>query len=562
MDDWIPCLGVKAFGLCRYDPLKPHAVYFSIGEAIGALAFLLAFTQLVTPGLTFRLRVHRGKAYGALALFAIAVTCVGIAALIPALLGYVIPVFGFPILWETIAGLCVVSGAGVLAHTYYFGRATFSKATCKRFFYACHHIVMSGSDVALRALAEELPYSAQAIVSTAANGEPPAHNPQTDDPPRLPQSPYDYANALLALLSDKRFCRILVDSAPWTAVTFIQAIAGARGLTRPGSSFVEQLIQQAFLSDNSMLHREEDFVGLGHFKSFTREVFGNYDFVAGEYRPLQAWRHWDDQFITNECIAKYVRALKMALEAYFAHGDFHQFPSAIYAGFDHLVDAITFKIRDIGPAGAPYKASGVAGVATVERTLTELVRAVETNAARLPQYPFDAASYDRFKDPSIYGIAAEAIFRYLEILATKFGYDELIRDVAIELWMEVDPTPHGRASPVVIEIQRRLLVHITKKLNDNLDKGYYPMVVRVLIMLIDIWDSKEKDPATLGFATMELHEQLRKKYAAAYAADQEKAGLMLPAGVTFESSSNELVSVNKHTKTASRLAVEPAPDTH
>jgi hypothetical protein len=560
MDDWIPCLGVKAFGLCRYDPLRPHAVYFSIGEAIGALAFLLAFTQFVTPGLKFRLRVHRWSAYVALALFVVAVVYVGIAALIPALLGYVVAVIGFPIFWETLGGLCVISGASVLGYTYYFSRAAFSDANCKRFFYACHHLIMSGSEAALRALAEELPYSAKAIVSAAANGAPPHRAPGAKEEPQLPQSPYDYANALLAVLSDKRFCRVLVDSAPWTALEFLRTIASTRGLTRPGSSLVEQLIQQSFLSDNSMLHREEDFVGLGHFKSFTREVFGNYEFVAGTYRPLQAWRQWDDQFITNEGIEKYVRALKTALEAYYAYGDFQQYPSAIYVGFDHLVEVVTFRIQELGPAGAPYKASGVFGVATVERTLTELVRMVEENTACLPRYAFDAASYDSFKDPSIYGIAADAIFKFLETLATKFGDDERIRDLAIGLWMEVDPTPHERASPAIIEIQKRLLVHLTKKLNDNLDKGYYPMVVRVLIMLIGVWDSTKKDPATLGFATAELHEQLRKKYAAAYAADQEKAARMLPAGVTFESSTNELVSVNKYTKTTNRLALEPDKD--
>src|SRR5260370_41760066 len=136
MDDWTACLGVKAFGLCRYDPLKPHAVYFSVGEAIGALAFLLAFTQLVTPGLTFRLRVHNRRAWVAFSLFAAAFGCVVVAALIPAVLGYVIPVVGFPIFWEVVGGALVLSGALVLAQTYYFARALFSEASCERFFYA------------------------------------------------------------------------------------------------------------------------------------------------------------------------------------------------------------------------------------------------------------------------------------------------------------------------------------------------------------------------------------------------------------------------------------------
>lgn len=50
-----PCLGFEALGRCAYDPSNPQAIYFSLGEAIAALAFTLAVQQLLKPVYRFRL---------------------------------------------------------------------------------------------------------------------------------------------------------------------------------------------------------------------------------------------------------------------------------------------------------------------------------------------------------------------------------------------------------------------------------------------------------------------------------------------------------------------------
>jgi hypothetical protein len=49
------CFGLKALGSCAYDPAKPFSVYFSVGNAVGALAFTLAVQQLLKPIYRFRL---------------------------------------------------------------------------------------------------------------------------------------------------------------------------------------------------------------------------------------------------------------------------------------------------------------------------------------------------------------------------------------------------------------------------------------------------------------------------------------------------------------------------
>ena len=117
-DDWIYCLGVKAFGLCQYNPLMPNTAYFSIGEAIGSIALLLAFTQLVSPTFKFRFQVRHNTGWAAVVLFFLALFCVAIAAAIPSVLGYVVPVVGFPIFWELLGEVLVVSGVILLSTIY------------------------------------------------------------------------------------------------------------------------------------------------------------------------------------------------------------------------------------------------------------------------------------------------------------------------------------------------------------------------------------------------------------------------------------------------------------
>ena len=53
-----PCLGVSWLGLCNYDPALPAPVYFTLGNAISALAFTLAVQNFLKPVFKFRLGVQ------------------------------------------------------------------------------------------------------------------------------------------------------------------------------------------------------------------------------------------------------------------------------------------------------------------------------------------------------------------------------------------------------------------------------------------------------------------------------------------------------------------------
>jgi len=558
MDDWTFCLGIQAFGLCRYDPLRPHAVYFSIGEAIGALAFLLAFTQLVTPALRFRLRVRARRAWLAFATFIAAFICVVVAALIPATQGRVHPIVSFPIAWEVAGGALVLGGALLLVYSY-FRRVTFTPLICEPYFQACYDVILRGEDSGLRALADEIRYSADAIVA-AARTRPEDGSPRTNEL-IAPTLLWEHAFRLLDLFSDERFCRIIVNHAPLTATTYIDSLSIRESKGTPGYAFVRQLIRQTFLSNDSPLERERDPSGLGHFQQYTRRIFGNYRFVSGAYVPFLAWGGFDPAFLSNQGTAKLGRALAIAFEGYFSHGQFQERPTMLGYALDQLVNVGQSNFARLAN-GQPtsvgfFSSARVEAIAFINLTMNDLVRIVVKHGDELPAYPFDALTYTSQKDLSIFGVLAQAAVNYFANLSTYLRTDdESLYVLADALWLTIVPKGADATSPSLVQIQRRMFALLATRFDDALAKGSNQELVRLFLLMFDFQDRSYAGATTRQFAQTVLRKKLRERFAAAYAADPEKAARMLPMGVTFDATAGELVAVNKYTKGVTRFSLQ------
>jgi hypothetical protein len=58
MQQLYPCFGLSFLGLCAYNPSQPAPTYFTVGDGIAALGFMLAIQQLFKPIYRFRLRAY------------------------------------------------------------------------------------------------------------------------------------------------------------------------------------------------------------------------------------------------------------------------------------------------------------------------------------------------------------------------------------------------------------------------------------------------------------------------------------------------------------------------
>ena len=541
MEAFQACLGIDAFGLCKYDPLNPANSYFSIGEAVSTFALLIAVSQLAGPELKFRLRISRTKVHVALGCFVFAIFCASVAAVLPSILGYLVPVVGFPIFWELLGLLSVVLGGSVIAHLY-LKPTSFSESNFESYFRACMAFISQGDPVSLRALADELEASIDPIVSACKRFNS-WEAKKADEEGRTYDVAPDTGHALecLNLLADERFCRVVVEYSPRTAVLLITKVLEATLHEQWGRALIHQLIRQALINPNSIMHREDDYSGLGRFKSFTKSVFGRYEFINSLQRPLQAWRHYDDGENTLEILKKYALALETAFGSYFEGGDYWTHPAALWVGVKTLVDSSQFKLLRLRLQDGEWLGDTDAhkSWSVVGDTLKKLLRLVTESDGKLPTYDFDTSTYDKFRDPSIYGVIADGIYEYLEKLSMYRKDDESIRLLAIDLWLEIAPISAPPFPRAVVEIQKRLAVHLTKKVTQNLSEGYYPALTRILISLMGLHDGPAGRPPE--FFVREFHLLLRRYFAEAYRTDSEKAKDMLPKGVTFDEGTKQLI---------------------
>lgn len=99
-----PCLGFSALGMCTYNPWQPSPTYFTIGDAVSALAFLLAVQQFLKPIYRFRLRANRMKIRYLVIVMFLGAVCSVVAALIPNIGNFNLGPFSYPLNWELLGG--------------------------------------------------------------------------------------------------------------------------------------------------------------------------------------------------------------------------------------------------------------------------------------------------------------------------------------------------------------------------------------------------------------------------------------------------------------------------
>lgn len=302
---------------------------------------------------------------------------------------------------------------------------------------------------------------------------------------------------------------------------------------------MQQIIEQAFLIEASIFHREEEFYGLGHFPTFTETIFGNYAFVNSNFRPLEAWSHYQDDYLKPKVLQKYSTALLTAVSAYFDSKDFFNHPSAISVGVGNLSMSATFCVRKLKnlPGDQVYYSENYKALFEISETLKALLELTQKKESEIPDYTFNEKGYDRHRDPSFYGILAYGIYDFFEKLSMDREHDEAIRSIAIHLWLEIVPIPDSSRTKTVKEIQKRLSFHFCKKIDENLEKLYYPMLTRLLINLIGLYKTVEE----CNEIEKEVLNRIKKKFKFAYDKDEDKIKDILPEGIRYQKETNELI---------------------
>lgn len=543
------CLGLKILGGCSYDAANPR-VYFTLGDLLSVFALLLAIIQLTSPIIKFRIRARSLKNKLLTFLLVTAVISVFLSTILPFIPGEALPLIGYPIFWELLSALIlVVVGAYVI--WIITKTAKFTKKNAETYLNATASFIAKGDEEQLNKLAEEIYPSISDVIEEAR-----AYHYQAIEAKRKNEV-YEVskttriANTILETWSDKLFCQAIVCKFPASALQIIAELSKNKGPSI-GVALSNEIINQSFENKNSILNREEKYSGLGFFKNFMRQCFGDWKFVDSTYRPLQSWGHYKNT-LTGWKVEKYCECTNIAFQSYLQSKEYWQFPSSLFVALENMASLAMYQVTSIENISEHelYASESQKILSEISQGYQDIIEAVlEVND--YPNYNFDEKNYDSFKDPSIFGIVAKGIYELFERLAMVKGRDDFIRGYAISIWLDIFGAGSSEISKNQEEIGKRLLFHIKKKVDQNLDhkQRWYPAITKLLLSLNGIHESESKNDDSMS---MKFHKEflqmIKDKFPLLYKTEAKFAVNMLPESFEYDTVNNKLIQKRFRGKT-------------
>jgi len=278
----------NCFAAVCFIPMDPNgSKLFGFSEFLAGLALMvLAWT---IGDVRYRFRVQTAPIPLQGMTFSV-VACLGILTLLTDLWraqGWLVPQGNLltPASWQAIlAGLFLLTFL-TWAWFAFIKRPTFGKRNAERYAHTLYRLILKGDPTELAVVADELTYSARALVKHATDRKSLNSNRrnQAESKSQPPETEVvGYANDLLLLIADKRFCRIIVESSPGTALAIFQEIGDTKKYGIQVEIFAKNIVREALLNTNSFLYHEADEYEsglLGYHKPLSQAMFGSHPMV-------------------------------------------------------------------------------------------------------------------------------------------------------------------------------------------------------------------------------------------------------------------------------------------
>jgi len=322
-------------------------------------------------------------------------------------------------IWQGILAALFLGLVITWMHYAFIKPPIFGRKNYQKYAQELYRIVLKGSEAELPIISYELAASAKSLVTLAAGLD----KVKAEAKGKLKPCAEGYANDMLLLIADRRFCRHLVASSPVTAIRLLDAVAESKAYHVPIGQFVQNVSTEAIQNKDSGLYHEDGgyYSGLlGHIKPFSRALYGNYELVEAlkDHSPLDihyksVWA-WDaDQFET------YCRAALMTLENYLKDGHWRQHSYVLTRALGKIRETASGAILDIMKADDDYLGDawhrlrvGVGFIKDSINAIGELNPPPEARTLRIRDQ-----ERHRFRDEDLYDQLAKAMFEIIHSAA-------------------------------------------------------------------------------------------------------------------------------------------------
>jgi hypothetical protein len=310
------------YGLCFYALDPSGSKFFGFAEYLAAMALLVLAWTIADARYKFRIET------APLPLQRIAfvnVAIVGIFSLLTDLWraqGWLVPV-GVPLtpaIWQGLLGLTFLLTFLGWAWVAFVRPPRFGPLNSERYVRAVYGAILRGSADELAVISDEIALSANQLIKYAPSAYLRRRLSRTS--PESAVAPLrkveGYANDLLLLIADRRFCRAVVAKGPVLALALFREIALLKKYDVAIGTFTRNIVGEALVhTDSFLFHETEGYqVGLlGHHKPLSQAIFGDYAMLAGIGTALDA--DVGDSFRWNsDTWGAFLRAARVALKAY------------------------------------------------------------------------------------------------------------------------------------------------------------------------------------------------------------------------------------------------------
>ena len=291
------------WGIC-FIPLDGSGQkFFGFSEFLAGLALMvLAWT---TADVRYRFRV-RSAPIPLLGITFSVVVAVGVLTLLTDLWRaeqWLVPKGNLltPASWQAILGGLFLLTFLIWTWFAFIRPPTYSRHNAERFARTLYRFILKGSPAELAVIADELAYSARALVHHATDwGRQKHHRLEQEDEKKNSPKVEEYANDLLLLIADKRLCRAIVESSPGTALAVFQAMADMKKYGIEVETFAKNIVSEALANKDSFLYHEAEGYQsglIGYIKPLSQAMFSNYkmvEMIGTLLDPdLYSKREWD-----------------------------------------------------------------------------------------------------------------------------------------------------------------------------------------------------------------------------------------------------------------------------
>lgn len=228
---------------------------------------------------------------------------------------------------------------------------TYSRHNAERFARTLYRFILKGSPAELAVIADELAYSARALVHHATDwGRLKYYRLEQEDEKKDLPKVEEYANDLLLLIADKRLCRAIVESSPGTALAVFRAMADTKKYGIQVETFAKNIVGEALANKDSFLYHEAEGYQsglIGYIKPLSQAMFSNYEMVEtiGTLLDpdLYSKRTWDAAQWDAYC-----RMVLMTFRSYVEEG-YSEHSFVIFRAKNYIAHAASdlYKLNDV-----------------------------------------------------------------------------------------------------------------------------------------------------------------------------------------------------------------------